>query len=150
MILIFAAGLSEWKKQTRKSKPEEAKQKKKQASNPVSAASVSRNLPTTVTWIWCLYVFVCYGVCIQIFAVFSFSFCMTDRLGILSRFMCPVQTCLLYRFRKCIYRFSFRSPSLIHPIFLKMIPKIQVRTPGRTKQTRRMPSHMDVPPPIAV
>ena len=41
---------------------------------------------------------------------------------------------------------SLRSPSFIHPAFLHAAPKIGVRTAGRMKQTRRMPSHIFVPP----
>ena len=39
-----------------------------------------------------------------------------------------------------------RSPSLIHPIFLRINPKSQVRTAGNTKQTSNIPIHMFEPP----
>lgn len=49
-----------------------------------------------------------------------------------------------------IYNSSFRSPAFIQPAFLKSSPKIQVRIAGRRKHTKSMPSHIRVPPPMAV
>ena len=48
------------------------------------------------------------------------------------------------------YRSSFRSPVLIQPVFRRTAPKIRVRTAGRRKQIRRIPSHILAPPPMAV
>ena len=47
-------------------------------------------------------------------------------------------------------RSSFRSPSLIQPILRSRFPRMGVRTAGIRKQTRRMPSHIFAPPPMAV
>lgn len=44
------------------------------------------------------------------------------------------------------YCSSFKSPSLIHPAFLKHHPKSHVNAAGITKHTIKIPIHICVPP----
>ena len=73
-----------------------------------------------------------------------------------SRSPFPRSSCVTYFKSLCkktfpsSYRSSFKSPILIHPIFRRISPKIKVSTAGSTKQTSRIPSHIEAPPPMAV